>query len=253
MAGPRSGAVRRFTISPERISGDRVVFDAAETRHLVRVLRLHPGDLVIAADGHGHAYRVRILALGATATGAIVGGASAAEESALTISLVQGIPKGDQMDAVVRAATELGVARIRPAVTERTVVRLDASFRPEVLRKGTNGMVCIADAPNDDRFDVRCYRDTFIPVVYRAFQLGYQVSGEKVEAEIKAGKLQLSPEPTAGYRCLGPISGYDSSRNAVTAQVECWQSIHFPFRTAAEVGFPDEHDVSESQQRETPT
>jgi len=113
-------------------------------------------------------------------------------------------------------------------------------------------MVCIADAPNDDRFDVRCYRDTFIPVVYRAFQLGYQVSGEKVEAEIKAGKLQLSPEPTAGYRCLGPISAYDSSRNAVNAQVECWQSIHFPFRTAAEVGFPDEHDVPASQQREVP-
>jgi len=133
-----------------------------------------------------------------------------------------------------------------------TVVRLDGSFRPEVLRKGPNGMVCIADAPNDDRFDVRCYRDTFIPVVYRAFQLGYQVSGEKVEAEIKAGNLQLSPEPTAGYRCLGPISAYDSSRNAVNAQVECWQSIHFPFRTAAEVGFPDEHDIPASQRREVP-
>jgi hypothetical protein len=135
---------------------------------------------------------------------------------------------------------------------DATVVRLDSSFQPEVLRKGTNGMVCIADAPNDDRFDVRCYRDTFIPVVYRAFQLGYQVSGEKVETEIKTGKLRLSPEPTAGYRCLGPISGYDASRNAVNAQVECWQSIHFPFRTAAEIGFPDEHDVPESQQRETP-
>ena len=72
-----------------------------------------------------------------------------------------------------------------------TVVRLDGSWQPQVLRKGTNGMVCIADAPNDDQFDVRCYRDTFIPVVYRAFQLGYRVSGEKVGAEIKAGKLQL--------------------------------------------------------------
>jgi hypothetical protein len=133
-----------------------------------------------------------------------------------------------------------------------TIVRLDASFRPEVLRKGTNGMVCIADAPNDDRFDVRCYRDTFIPVVYRAFQLGYQVSGDKVETEIKAGRLELSTEPTAGYRCLGPISGYDSSRSAVNAQVECWQSIHFPFRTAKQIGLPDEHDLSESQQQEIP-
>ena len=118
--------MRRFTISPERISGDRVAFDAAETRHLVRVLRLRPGDLVIAADGRGHAYQIRILALGATATGTIVGGAPAADESALAISLVQGIPKGDQMETVIRATTELGVARILPALTERTVVRLDA-------------------------------------------------------------------------------------------------------------------------------
>src|SRR5437867_1965916 len=79
-----------------------------------------------------------------------------------------------------------------------------------------------------------------------------QVNGEKVEAEIKAGTLQLLREPTAGYRCLGPISGYDASHNAVDARVECWQSIHFPFRTAAEVGLPDERDVSERQERETP-
>jgi len=133
-----------------------------------------------------------------------------------------------------------------------TVVRLDAEFRPIELRKGTNGMVCIADNPTDDRFDVRCYRDSFIQVVYRAFQLGYQVSGEKVEAEIKAGKLALSHEPTAGYRCLGPIGGYDASRGTVNAQIECWQSIHFPFRTAAELGFPDEHEIPASQQREMP-
>jgi hypothetical protein len=117
-----------------------------------------------------------------------------------------------------------------------TVVRLDANFQPIELRKGTNGMVCIADNANDDRFDVRCYRDSFIQVVYRAFQLGYQVSGEKVEA----------------YRCLGPIGGYDASRAVVNAQVECWQSIHFPFRTAAELGFPDERDIPASQQREMP-
>src|SRR5688572_16435240 len=127
-AGPRWSAVRRFTISPERITGDRVAFDAAETRHLVRVLRLRPGDLVIAADGRGHAYRVRILALGAMATGTIIGGAPAADESALAISLVQGVPKGDQMEVVIRATTELGVARILPALTARTVVRLDAEI-----------------------------------------------------------------------------------------------------------------------------
>ena len=151
---------------------------------------------------------------------------------------------------------EMIAAAVLPLPTQlragAAVVRLDSSSQPEVVRKGTNGMVCITDRPNDDRFDVRCYRDTFIAAVYRAFQLGYAVAGEKVGAEIQAGKLQLSREPTAGYRCLGPAAGYDASRNAVDARVECWQSIHFPFRTAADVGFPDEADVPESQQRSIP-
>jgi hypothetical protein len=171
----------------------------------------------------------------------------------LMIGVVAILTGAFQAPLVRDQATE---AAVLPLPTQlragATVVRLDSSLKPEVLRRGVNGMVCIADAPNDDRFDVRCYRDTFIPVVYRAFQLGYRVSGEKVGAEIQAGKLQLSREPTAGYRCLGPAAGYDPARTAVDARVECWQSIHFPFRTAAEVGFPDEADVPEAQQRSTP-
>jgi hypothetical protein len=139
--------------------------------------------------------------------------------------------------------------QLRPGAT---VVRLNSSLQPEMLRQGKNGMVCIADRPNDEAFDVRCYRDTFIPVVYRAFQLGYQVDGEKVASEIKSGKLKLSNEPTAGYRCLGPSAGYDPARQSLNSQIECWQSIHFPYRTAAEIGLPDERDVPESRQREVP-
>jgi 16S rRNA (uracil1498-N3)-methyltransferase len=127
--------VRRFTISPERISGDRVAFDTDETQHLARVLRLRPGDLVTAADGRGRAWEVRILTLGDTATGTIVGPASLAAESPLAISLVQGVPKGDRMEAIVRATSELGVAQILPALTERTVVRLDAAQWRERARR----------------------------------------------------------------------------------------------------------------------
>jgi 16S rRNA (uracil1498-N3)-methyltransferase len=119
--------VRRFTIAPERISGDRVAFDAEETRHLARVLRLGPGDVVTAADGRGGAWHVRLLTIGEHATGTILGAAAPAAESPLAISLVQAVPKGDRMDTIVRATTELGVARILPALTERTVVRLDAA------------------------------------------------------------------------------------------------------------------------------
>lgn len=113
-------------------------------------------------------------------------------------------------------------------------------------------MVCIDDAPNDDVFDVRCYRNIFIPVVYRAFQFGYDPAGPKVRDEILSGKLNLQKEPTAGYRCLGPSAGYDAVHNTIDARIDCWESIHFPFRTAAEVGLPDMADVPENQRNTTP-
>ena len=45
---------------------------------------------------------------------------------AVSISLIQAIPKGANMDWIIEKAVELGVNAIFPVVTERTVVRLDA-------------------------------------------------------------------------------------------------------------------------------
>jgi 16S rRNA (uracil1498-N3)-methyltransferase len=119
--------MRRFTITPERIVAGRVTFDSLETRHLARVLRLGPGDTVVATDGAGHDYTVRLDALRPRATGIVIGVAAAAVESPLAITLVQGVPKGDRLETIVRAATELGVTRVVPVVTARTVVRLAES------------------------------------------------------------------------------------------------------------------------------
>jgi 16S rRNA (uracil1498-N3)-methyltransferase len=44
----------------------------------------------------------------------------------LTITLVQSVPRGDRMDFIVQKATELGVARIVPVLSQRSVVRLGA-------------------------------------------------------------------------------------------------------------------------------
>jgi 16S rRNA (uracil1498-N3)-methyltransferase len=127
--------VHRFAIAPERIDGQRVTFDIEETRHLARVLRLGPGDLVLATDGRGHEYTVRIETLGTSASGAILDVARRSSEAPLAVTLVQGIPKRDKMETIVRAATELGVTRIVPALAARTVVTLEESRWGERARR----------------------------------------------------------------------------------------------------------------------
>jgi 16S rRNA (uracil1498-N3)-methyltransferase len=117
--------MRRFTLQPEQLVDGRVTFGADESRHLARVLRLRPGDTVLATDGAGRDFTVRLDGLGEAVTGTVLAEAAGAAGSPLAITLIQGVPKGDKMEAIVRAATELGVARVRPALCERTIVRLE--------------------------------------------------------------------------------------------------------------------------------
>jgi 16S rRNA (uracil1498-N3)-methyltransferase len=50
-----------------------------------------------------------------------------ATRPARSITLIQGVGKGDKMDAIVRDATELGATAIAPALCERSVARPDGS------------------------------------------------------------------------------------------------------------------------------
>jgi hypothetical protein len=180
-------------------------------------------------------------------------------KSALLMVAALGLVPGSQ--AVPGSADQEIAAAILPLPDQfrngAAVVRLNPGGSPQLLRKGTNTMVCIANRPGSDRFDVRCYQEDFIGVVYRAFQLSAEgIRGEKqydqIEAEIKAGKLSLPNHPTAGYRCAGPAKAYDASTNTSTDEIYCWESVHFPFRTARELGLMDESEIPENMQRKLP-
>jgi 16S rRNA (uracil1498-N3)-methyltransferase len=60
-------------------------------------------------------------------TASVGNAADVDRESPFAITLVQCVPRGDRMDFIVQKATELGVARIVPVLSQRSVVRLDAS------------------------------------------------------------------------------------------------------------------------------
>ena len=97
-------------------------------RHLVRVLRLGAGSEIRLFDGRGCEYRAVISDTGGRKVLAqLKGRCEAAAESPLDVTLVQGISRGERMDFVVQKATELGVSRIHPVITTRSVVRLDSA------------------------------------------------------------------------------------------------------------------------------
>ncbi len=94
--------------------------------HLAKVLRARSGDELILFNGDGREFNGAIEAVRGSRVSASVGdGRTVDRESPLAITLVQCVPRGDRMDFIVQKATELGVARIVPVLSQRSVVRLD--------------------------------------------------------------------------------------------------------------------------------
>lgn len=102
--------------------------DADRTRYLTRVLRLRSGDTISVFDGTGSEFQATLAKLARNSATVNVGErVETSVESNLRVHLVQGISRGERMDFVVQKATELGVKRITPVLTEYGVVKLDDS------------------------------------------------------------------------------------------------------------------------------
>ena len=97
-----------------------------DARHALTVLRLKAGQQVeLIRDGLryqsviDHAGKNEVLIRPMTSL--------PSTEPALSITLYQGLPKGEKMDWIVQKATELGVASIVPVMMERSVSRPSAA------------------------------------------------------------------------------------------------------------------------------
>ena len=154
--------------------------------------------------------------------------------------------------AVVPPASQQIAAAVLPLPDALRAQATVIGYAPDLglitIRAGTNGMVCTATRPGDQNFDVRCYQESFMPIVRRMRELDGQGLPPKevwhvVDSEIQSKKLPLPANPAAGYRMLGPISAYSPATNSVGPEIESWQSIHFPYKTAAEIGLPEEGKV----------
>jgi 16S rRNA (uracil1498-N3)-methyltransferase len=91
-------------------------------------LRLVAGDELLLFDGCGKEVTASIAEIrGGTVHVIAAAPVAVNRESPLRLTLVQGVSRGERMDLVMQKATELGVTRLVPVMTERSVVKLDAT------------------------------------------------------------------------------------------------------------------------------
>ncbi|MGQ0659107.1 MAG: 16S rRNA (uracil(1498)-N(3))-methyltransferase [Chromatiales bacterium] len=114
--------------TPQPLSpGGQIELEEEAAHHVTTVLRMRVGDPISLFDGKGTECAGLIASI--TRKSVVVDVERCAtfnRESALQVTLAQGISRGERMDYTIEKAVELGVAAIVPLLTQRTAVKLDA-------------------------------------------------------------------------------------------------------------------------------
>ena len=122
--------MHRHLVTTDILLADTCVLGKEEARHLQTVLRVKLGDTIQLFDGHGHTRTASVSGLEKNSlTLAAVEPVVSHPQAPCAITLFVCISKGKHMDWTLEKAVELGVARIVPVISDRTIVRVDADDR----------------------------------------------------------------------------------------------------------------------------
>jgi 16S rRNA (uracil1498-N3)-methyltransferase len=168
-------------VAPDRIHANPIIVDGDEHHHLSRVLRARPGEAITLFDGAGGEVPARIVRIGHDRTELVAevgAGERAAAPPETPLVLLTAVPRGGRMDFLVQKCCELGVSRIVPVITARSVVR------PEPAKRARWEKIAREAARQCGRADV--------PTVSPPAPLAAALA-----AELPTRRIVLSPEPGA--------------------------------------------------------
>lgn len=114
----------RFFIPKGSVSGSRITVKGDELHHARDVMRLREGDKITVFDGTGMEYTGTIDKVGKMEMTAVIINSSETPGEKCRLTLLQAVPKASKMDLIIEKATELGVSRIVPVITSRTVMKM---------------------------------------------------------------------------------------------------------------------------------
>src|SRR5581483_6910804 len=113
----------RFFVSKHLQLNETITIEKSDAHKITHVLRMSSGDEIIVCDSSSNEYRAVLELNGNTAQAKLTELVTSKTGDPLTlhITVAQALPKGQKMDFIVEKLTELGVAKIIPFISERTI------------------------------------------------------------------------------------------------------------------------------------
>jgi 16S rRNA (uracil1498-N3)-methyltransferase len=115
--------MHRFIVRQAMLTQDAVTIDGAHARQIAVVLRMKPGDEITLVAGGSEALAVLETVESDHVVARIHERGGASTESRVALTLALPLLKGDRSEEILEAVTQLGVARILPFVSTRSVVK----------------------------------------------------------------------------------------------------------------------------------
>lgn len=117
--------MQQFFVEEGQILPPEITILGGDHNHIKNVLRMRPGERIRISTGTGRNYFAQISRVEQQETVALIEGEAPDTELPCSVTLYQGIPKGDKLELIIQKATELGVRRIVPVAMRNCVSRPD--------------------------------------------------------------------------------------------------------------------------------
>jgi len=225
----------RFFVAPP-IQGKTAALDGPEAHHAIHVMRVGPGDRLLLFDGSGVEFAASVEAIRRDRVELrVLSRAEIDRELAVDLTLGVSLPKGDRQRWLVEKAVELGVRRIVPLVTARSVARPATGALGRLRRTvietskqcGRNRLAEIAEPQGWTEFVAAGPEDA---VRLLAHPSEAAAMGRPPLEVLASGKLaELAPSHTV-LLAVGPEGGFTGEEIAAATSAG-WEQIHLGSRT----------------------
>lgn len=210
-------SVPRFYAPEARAGHGPIALSSDEAHHLTHVLRLGPGVDVSVFDGAGREWAGRVASVGKRAVTIELGDpVTPAAEPPVRVTLGMALVKSDQMDAVIRDATALGVTAIAPLTSAHVTVPARA-WKSEAARDRWQ-RVAVAAAKQSRRAVVPGIAAvaSFEAAIAAAADIAVLMCVEPARA-VAPSKGGQSRPPASALVLVGPEGGWSEGEVALAA------------------------------------
>jgi hypothetical protein len=121
----------------------------------------------------------------------------------------------------------------------------DGAF--QILRAGSNDLVCLADDPKKDGISVSCYHKDLEPFMERGRVLSKEGKSQKEifdirEKEVQGGQLTMPKQPSTLFALSGSKENYDAATGALKDGYLRYV-VYIAYATSESTGLPLKPDV----------